>query len=76
MQHIVSYPDPTLFRGKGSGDHGVFLIGSAKSAVLILARHALANEIIKKHILIEISRLLTRERVGSGDETILRQRML
>ena len=39
MQHIASYPDPTLFRGKGSGDHGVFLIGSAKSAVLILARH-------------------------------------
>ena len=36
----------------------------------------LANEIIKKHILIEKSRLLTRERVGSGDETILQQRML
>ena len=30
----------------------------------------LANEIIKKHILIEKSRLLTCERVGSGDETI------
>ena len=76
MQHIVSYPDPTLFRGKGSGDHGVFLIGSAMQVSSLDFSSTLANKIIKKHILIEKSRLLTRERVGSGDETILRQRML
>ena len=60
--NIVSCPDPTLFEEKGLMTIECFLIGLDFNLTL-------TNEIIKKHILVQKSRLLMRERVGSRDET-------